>query len=202
MSYRLPPLNGLKAFEAAARHLSFKAAAEELSVTPGAVSQQVKSLEAALGLPLFRRLHRALVLTAAGEAYLPAISEAFHQISAATDDLGSDLRGRKLRFGVSPRLAADPGALLRRLSADGGSGDVVSVSATEDMALLIDGSLDAMLRPGPGSYPGLHAETLALHEAFAPNEEAALIVHPGLARCREVTAVKELLCRAQTGADA
>ena len=56
MTYRFPSLNGLKAFEAAARHLSFKAAAGELGVTPGAVSQQVKRLEASLGISLFRRL--------------------------------------------------------------------------------------------------------------------------------------------------
>ena len=76
MSYRLPPLNGLRAFEAAARHLSFTRAADELGVTPGAVSQQVKSLEGALGVALFRRLPRGLILTAAGEAYLPAITSA------------------------------------------------------------------------------------------------------------------------------
>src|SRR6266566_7168937 len=58
MSYRLPPLNGLRAFEASARHLSFKRAADELSVTPGAISQQVKSLEASIGVKLFRRLPR------------------------------------------------------------------------------------------------------------------------------------------------
>jgi len=77
MSHRLPPLNGLRSFEAAARHLSFTRAADELSVTPGAVSQQVRSLERALGITLFRRLPRSLVLTDEGEAYLPAIKSAF-----------------------------------------------------------------------------------------------------------------------------
>jgi LysR family glycine cleavage system transcriptional activator len=76
MSYRLPPLNGLRAFEASARHLSFRRAADELCVTPGAVSQQVKSLEASIGVKLFRRLPRGLLLTAAGEDYLPSISRA------------------------------------------------------------------------------------------------------------------------------
>ena len=85
MSYRLPPLNGLRAFEASARHLSFRRAADELCVTPGAVSQQVKSLEASIGVKLFRRLPRGLLLTAAGEDYLPSISRAFHPISDATD---------------------------------------------------------------------------------------------------------------------
>ena len=66
MTYRLPPLNALRAFEAAARHLSFKKAAVELSVTPTAVSHQIKQLEEFLGFPLFRRLTRALELTAQG----------------------------------------------------------------------------------------------------------------------------------------
>ena len=105
MSYRLPPLNGLRAFEASARHLSFKRAADELCVTPGAVSQQVKSLEESLGVPLFRRLPRGLLLTAGGENYLPSISKAFHAISEATESVSPALKGRKLRVGVSPTLS-------------------------------------------------------------------------------------------------
>jgi LysR family glycine cleavage system transcriptional activator len=105
MSHRLPPLNGLRAFEAAARHLSFTRAADELSVTAGAVSQQVKALEDALGVALFRRLPRSLVLTQAGESYLPAITSAFEIISKATEMNAPALRGRKLRLGVTPRIA-------------------------------------------------------------------------------------------------
>src|SRR5512146_10796 len=95
MSHRLPPLNGLRSFEAAARHLSFTRAADELCVTSGAVSQQVKSLEEALGVRLFRRLPRSLVLTHEGEAYLPAIQSAFAIISRATESTAPALRGRK-----------------------------------------------------------------------------------------------------------
>ncbi len=105
MSHRLPPLNGLRSFEAAARHLSFTRAADELCVTPGAVSQQVKALEKALGVTLFRRLTRSLVLTDDGEAYLPAIQSAFAIISKATDSTAPALRGRTLRLGVSPDRA-------------------------------------------------------------------------------------------------
>ena len=104
MSYRLPPLNGLRSFEAAARHLSFTRAADELGVTPGAVSQQVKSLEGALGIALFRRLPRSLILTDEGEAYLPSISSAFDLISRATEKSAPALRGRKLRLGIAPQL--------------------------------------------------------------------------------------------------
>ncbi|MGE5467569.1 MAG: transcriptional regulator GcvA [Ignavibacteria bacterium] len=83
MSYRLPPLAALRAFDAAARHLSFKKAAEELHVTPAAVSQQMKSLEDYLGVPLFRRLTRALELTPQGLAMLPKLREGFECLAAA-----------------------------------------------------------------------------------------------------------------------
>jgi LysR family glycine cleavage system transcriptional activator len=82
VSDRLPPLNALRAFEAAARHRSFKRAAEELFVTPAAISQQVKSLEEYLGVELFRRLTRAIELTAAAEAMLPKLREGFDCFAA------------------------------------------------------------------------------------------------------------------------
>ena len=87
MSRRLPPLNALRAFEAAARHESFSAAADELHVTHGAISHQVKALEAWLGLPLFERRTRAVRLTEAGSVYRPVIEAAFNQIHAATTSL-------------------------------------------------------------------------------------------------------------------
>src|SRR5262245_32317159 len=102
MTYRLPPLNGLRAFEAAARHLSFRGAADELCVTPGAVSQLVKALETALGVALFRRSARAIALTADGENYLPSIRTAFETIARATEATAPGLRGRKLRLGIAP----------------------------------------------------------------------------------------------------
>jgi LysR family glycine cleavage system transcriptional activator len=74
MTYLLPSLNALRAFEAAARHLSFKQAAHELHVTAGAISQQVRQLEERLGVQLFERLTRQVILTRAGEAYLSGVS--------------------------------------------------------------------------------------------------------------------------------
>lgn len=199
MSYRLPSLNGLRAFEAAGRHLGFKRAAEELSVTPGAVSQQVKHLEEALGVPLFRRVHRGLVLTAYGETLLPEVSEALRRLSAACDGVARSLRTRPLRLGVSPRLAADPNAVLARLSATERAAEFVHARPTDDVAALLDGDLDALLRPGPGPYPGLHAEAIALPEAFAPHREAWLVAWPGLARCRELVMVRSLLAGGEAG---
>ncbi|SMF40886.1 regulatory helix-turn-helix protein, lysR family [Tistlia consotensis] len=193
MSYRLPPLNGLRAFEAAGRHLSFKRAAEELSVTPGAVSQQVKRLEQALGVPLFRRLHRHLVLTGHGETLLPEVSKAFEHLSKAGDLVARSLKARPLRLGVSPGLAADPERKLAGIAGTGRAADFLRITRTDDLAELLDGSLDALLRPGAGPYPGMHAEPIALGAAFAPHHEATLVVWPGLARCREVVKLKALL---------
>jgi LysR family glycine cleavage system transcriptional activator len=200
MSYRLPPLNGLRAFEAAGRHLSFKHAAEELAVTPGAVSQQIKHLEQAMGVPLFQRLHRSLILTGHGEALLPAVSDAFHLLSAASDTIARGLKTRALKLGISPRLAKDPKDLLARLGHGRRLSELVRVTPTDDMADLLDGSLDAILRPGSGPYPGMHAERLTLAAAFAPHRQAALIVWPGLARCREFLKVKALLTEEGGGA--
>src|SRR4051812_15562609 len=87
MTWLLPPLNPLRAFEAAARHLSFKLAARELHVTPGAISQQVKALEDRLGVPLFDRLHKQLILTAAGQDYAASVRKSFHHIADATGRL-------------------------------------------------------------------------------------------------------------------
>src|SRR6516162_8384849 len=87
MSRRLPPMNTLPDFEAAARHLSFTKAAEELHVTHGAVSRQVKSLEDYLGLSLFRRLNRALRLTDEGQAYARFVREILDSLAEATQRL-------------------------------------------------------------------------------------------------------------------
>src|SRR4030042_4916086 len=87
MLRRLPPLNALKAFEAAARHESFTRAAEELCVTQGAVSHQVKALEAELGIKLFTRERQRLIITEAGREYLVVLRDAFDRIAVGTDRL-------------------------------------------------------------------------------------------------------------------
>ena len=83
MADRLPPLTALRAFDAAARHMSFAKAAEELSVTPAALSFQIKSLEEHLGAPLFRRMNRAVALTEAGAALAPGTTDGFHTLATA-----------------------------------------------------------------------------------------------------------------------
>ena len=88
MKRTLPPLNGLRAFEAAARHMSFTDAADELSVTQAAISHQVRGLEQRLGLKLFVRKNRSLLLSEAGQAYLPAVRAAFDQLKAGAERAG------------------------------------------------------------------------------------------------------------------
>src|SRR5436305_12279453 len=113
MRPRLPPLNALKAFEAAARHQSFTRAADELCVTQGAVSHQVKALEAALGLKLFNRERQGLAITDAGHDYLAVVRDAFDRIALGTDRLLQRLHSGVITVSTSPDFAAT--WLIRRL---------------------------------------------------------------------------------------
>ena len=103
---RLPPLNSLRAFEAAARHLSFKNAARELHVTPGAVSHQVKVLEDSLGMPLFRRLTRKLELTPEGQALMPKVQEGLRSLAEAVERVRTRSEARALTVLAPPNFAA------------------------------------------------------------------------------------------------
>ena len=105
MPRRLPPLNALRAFEAAARHESFSRAAEELHVTHAAISHQVRTLEDWLGVPLFDRAPRAVSLSRAGRVYLPVIEAAFDQIHAATAGVVGVGRGNALSVTTTPAFA-------------------------------------------------------------------------------------------------
>lgn len=102
---RLPPLHDLSAFEAAARHLSFLKASEELHVTQSAVSHRIRSLEAFLGVALFIRVHRNIALTSHGERYLAEVREALTRLAQATARLRHDTRA-SLRLSVAPALGA------------------------------------------------------------------------------------------------
>ena len=106
MSYRLPPLNGLRAFEAAARHMSFTRAAEELHVTPAALSYQVRNLEQILGVTLFHRLNRAIELTEHGEALFPGIRAGFESMDNAMRRLHRRKETNVLVVSVGPAFAA------------------------------------------------------------------------------------------------
>src|SRR5579872_5595554 len=114
MARRLPPLNGLKAFEAAARSGSFTRAADELNVTQGAVSHQVKALEDKLGLKLFHRERQRLILTEAGRDYLAVIRDALDRIAVGTERLLQRQESGVLTVSTSPDFAAK--WLVNRLS--------------------------------------------------------------------------------------
>lgn len=192
MSYRLPPLNALRAFEAAARHLSFKRAADELCVTPGAVSQQIKSLETSLGVQLFRRFQRGLLLTTAGEDYLPSISQAFRMISDATEGAAPALKGRQLRLGIAPAMSEPGNPALEKLRRSE-EWPRIKLVVTDDLSQLIDGTVDALLRPSLQSPPGLHVDRIEMQSPTGPCLQTTLVTLPGLAGCREHRALVNVL---------
>ena len=113
MSYRLPSLNALRAFEAAARHLSFKKAGEELSVTPTAISHQIRGLEGYLGFALFHRLTRALELSAEGRVMLPKVREGLECFAASIESTQCHEAGHRLLVSTPPAFASR--WLIRRL---------------------------------------------------------------------------------------
>ncbi|WP_282605459.1 LysR substrate-binding domain-containing protein [Pelagibius sp. Alg239-R121] len=104
--YELPSLTSLAAFEASARHLSFKRAAHELNVTPGAVSRQIKALEADIGLPLFQRVHRGVVLTTDGTKLYTILAQSFSQIAQAYQDVRNKERRAEVTIGATTAFAS------------------------------------------------------------------------------------------------
>jgi len=164
---RLPPLNALRSYEAAARHLSFTKAAGELGVTPAAVSHQVKMLEGHVGVALFQRVNRQLVLTEAGEACLPGIRTSFEGLAAAVDTISVAGRSGVLTVSVAPSFASK--WLLPRLETfKAAHPDIdVRVSASMQLADFASGETDIAIRYGSGRYPGLLSERL-ISEAVIP----------------------------------
>ena len=105
MSRQLPPLNALRAFEAAARHLSVSQAAVELHVTPAAISHQVKALEEWLGVPLFRRLNRQVLLTDAGQTCFKGLRDGFDRLAATVEKLRGPAAEVRLTVSAAPSFA-------------------------------------------------------------------------------------------------
>jgi LysR family glycine cleavage system transcriptional activator len=158
----LPPLNALRAFEAAARHGSFTRAAEELSVTQTAVSHQVRLLEEHLGRTLFRRLARRVVLTPDGRAWADALGDVFARLHAANRSLrkGPDRPRPLVSISVIPSFASR--WLVPRLGRflDLHPDVDVRISPTAELADFSSGELDFGVRYGTGRYPGLRVEKL------------------------------------------
>ena len=160
MSRKLPPLNALKAFEAAARHLSFAKAAEELNVTPAAISHQIKSLEATLGVVLFRRMTRSLLLTERGQAALPILREGFDKLAEGAEQLRRPDGGGPLTVSVVPSFGAK--WLVPRLERfRAAHPDIeIRIDATDTIANFARDGVDVGLRYGTGNYPGLRVDRL------------------------------------------
>jgi LysR family glycine cleavage system transcriptional activator len=167
MRPRLPPLNNLKAFEAAARHESFTRAAEELCVTQGAVSQQVKALEEGLGLKLFNRERQRLVITEAGRDYLLTVRDALDRIAVGTERLLQRQNAGVLTVSTSPDFAAK--WLVHRLGhfAEAHSGIDLRVSATLQHVDFAREDVDLAVRHGDGNWPGLETVQLSAEQLFA-----------------------------------
>lgn len=164
---RLPPLNSLRVFETVARHLSVTKAADELAVTPAAVSHQIKTLEDHLGIPLFQRLKGNLLLSDAGQAILPGIRGGFDQFAAAIEEIDNLGDAGVLTISVAPSFAAK--WLLPRLDRFEVAHPEIDVRVAAAMALTDfhgDG-VDLAIRYGAGRYPDLHVEKL-LEEAVFP----------------------------------
>jgi LysR family glycine cleavage system transcriptional activator len=179
IEHRLPPLNALRAFEATARHLSVKNAADELCVTPGAVSQMLKSLELHLGVTLFRRVNRGIFLTDAGQGYLPPIRNAFRQITEATKRLAVSGDTGVLTVSAAPFFAA--AWLVPRLKAfqDAHPAFDVQVVTGKTLADFDRDGVDVAIRHGLGRYPGLCTERVLAVE-IVPVAAPDLVARFGL----------------------
>ncbi|WHS62679.1 transcriptional regulator GcvA [Pseudomonas sp. G2-4] len=166
MAARIPSLNGLKAFESAARHMSFTKAAEELNVTQTAISHQIRRLEDELGVRLFLRLKDGLALTSEGQAYVPGIRSAFHEIWYATEQLLETCNNSILTISTLVSFASK--WLLPRLASfqEAFPGIDVRVTASTELVDLRKGGVDAAIRYGFGDWKGLRADWLMSDDIF------------------------------------
>lgn len=171
MTHRLPPLNALRAFEAAARHLSFNKAALELHVTQAAISHQIKALEHYLEVQLFRRLNRSLQLTEEAQVCLPKLREGFDCLAEAVEDVRAQNKRGRLTVSVAPSFAAK--WLVPRLHRFAAAHPDIDMWISASMELIdkqnphnmkpLDfrkGNVDVAIRFGWGKYPGFRADKL------------------------------------------
>ncbi len=174
MIYRLPPLNALRVFEAAARHLSFKEAAAELSITQAAVSHQIKSLEDYLGVQLFRRAGRGVQLTEAARACLPRLREGFESLAAAVEMIHE--RGAETDLEITAPPVFTARWLMPRLADFARREPKVDVRVVASSKMVDAGALDSAaiishldlrsdtsgveIHLGGGDYPGYRADRL------------------------------------------
>src|SRR5215510_5059185 len=167
MPRRLPQLSALRAFEAAARHVSFTRAAQELCVTQGAVSHQVKALESELGIKFFNRERQRLTMTDAGREYLAVVRDALDRIATGTERLVQRQSSGMLTVSTSPDFAAK--WLVHRLDrfAEVHPEIDLRVSASMHHVDFAREDVDIVVRHGDGHWPGLHVTRLCSEHLFA-----------------------------------
>jgi LysR family transcriptional regulator, glycine cleavage system transcriptional activator len=157
---RLPPLSALRTFEAAARHLSFTRAADELHVTQAAVSHQIKALEEHLDVLLFRRLSRRLLLTDEGQLLMPSVRRAFDELAAGVERVREHCCGGTFTISTTPSIAANwLAARLGRFQALRPEFEI-RLTATPRLIDFAREGVDCGIRYGFGDWPGLRAERL------------------------------------------
>lgn len=163
----LPSLNAVRIFESAARHLNFSRAADELSVTQGAVSRQIKVLEEQLGLPLFERAGPKLSLTSAGEYYQGKVSEALTLLRRGTAELRQTTASPRLTVSVLPTFATK--LLVPRIGDFERRNPQVSLRLAASYKLIdfaTELDIDVAIRLGRGNWPGVHATRLTASHVF------------------------------------
>ena len=188
MARRLPSLNALRAFEAAARHLSLTKAADELSVTPGALSHQIKALEARLGARLFQRTARGLAFTDLGRDYLPVVRDAFDRLAAGTDTLFGPAQAATLTVSVSPNFAQK--WLVPRLGRFAAAHPAIDlrIAASTEHVDFAASDVDLAVRHGDGNWPGLAVAKLAEEHVIPVANPRLAAGKPALKRPRDLRA--------------
>jgi LysR family glycine cleavage system transcriptional activator len=193
--YTMPPLNALRAFEAAARHLSLAKAAQELNVSPGAVSHQIRALEALLGIPLFERRVRAIALTPAAKMLYPGLQNGFLQIQEAVLSLRHVANERVLVVSTPPGLTSKWLAARLYRFANGHPEIEVRISSSLANANFTTDGVDVAVRNlavRPGDDPGLLIERLA-EVSLVPVCSPRLYEQHGLPRTAEALARMPLI---------
>jgi LysR family glycine cleavage system transcriptional activator len=166
MARRLPPLSTLPSFEAAARHLSFSKAAEELHVTHGAVSRAIRHLEDQLGTQLFVRATRSVKLTPAGSAYAAEVRDALDRLASATRATAVQESSNVLNVSTLDAFASK-WLVPRLFRFRRAHGDIdVRLSTSEKLANFVSDGMDVAVRYGRGRYPNLRADLLMEEDAF------------------------------------
>ncbi len=177
---RLPPLNAVRAFEAVARHLSITLAADELNVTPGAVSRQIRALEDYMEQPLFLRGHRQITLTPAGEQYFKAVARIIEELRSATRKLKRPAKRRQIKVRAYTTFAMQ--WLIPRLASFHQENPKIEVllTASLDPVDFQKDDLDAAIRLGSGDWPNCNCYVLSDNVLAPVCSPSLLDIGPGL----------------------